>query len=78
MGSNKNNLKSQQSTGHLRPEELKTVKLRQSQDKYRKSIEENEITLCYGPAGCLVKGEKITIYKMKTKQKKYIVNNETT
>ena len=30
---------------------LKRVKLRQSQHKYVKQIEENEITFCYGPAG---------------------------
>ena len=36
---------------HLKPEDLKHVVLRQSQHNYKKSIEENEITLCYGPAG---------------------------
>jgi len=50
MGSKQNNSKSQKQ-GHLRPEELKDVVLRQSQKLYQKSIEENDITLCYGPAG---------------------------
>jgi phosphate starvation-inducible PhoH-like protein len=36
---------------HLKPEDLKHVILRQSQNNYQRSIEENEITLCYGPAG---------------------------
>ncbi len=36
---------------HLKPEELKQVVLRQSQHNYQKTIEENDITLCYGPAG---------------------------
>lgn len=50
MGSNKNNAKNQQQ-GHLKPDELKGVQLRQGQEKYKRSIEENDITLCYGPAG---------------------------
>lgn len=38
-------------TGHLKVEEMQNVQLRQSQKKYNKSIENNDITLCYGPAG---------------------------
>ena len=52
MGSDKNNQKNQaKKQGHLRPEELQGVQLRQGQQKYQTSIEENDITLCYGPAG---------------------------
>jgi len=38
-------------TTHLKPEDLKHVVLRQSQGSYQRTIEENDITLCYGPAG---------------------------
>lgn len=36
---------------HLNPTEIKNVTLRQSQKAYQETIEENDITLCYGPAG---------------------------
>lgn len=42
---------SKNSTQHLKPEEIKGVQLRHVQEKYKKKIEENDITLCYGPAG---------------------------
>ena len=37
--------------GHLKPEELKGVTLRQSQQQYVKTIIENRVAFCYGPAG---------------------------
>jgi phosphate starvation-inducible PhoH-like protein len=36
---------------NLNPTEIKNVVLRQSQKYYLDTIEENDITLCYGPAG---------------------------
>lgn len=35
----------------IKPEDLKKITLRQSQKKYHKTILENKITFCYGPAG---------------------------
>lgn len=35
----------------LKPQELKKVVLREVQKHYQTTIEENDITLCYGPAG---------------------------
>jgi len=49
--SGKNNTMKSQNKGHLKPEELKGTILRQSQKKYQDTIESNDITLCYGPAG---------------------------
>ena len=40
-----------QSKGGTIESGLKRVTLRQSQHKYVKEIEENDITFCYGPAG---------------------------
>ena len=37
--------------GRANQDYLKKVQLRQSQQRYLQSIEENEITFCYGPAG---------------------------
>jgi phosphate starvation-inducible protein PhoH and related proteins len=42
---------SRQSKGGTIATGLKQVNLRQSQQKYVKQIEENDITFCYGPAG---------------------------
>ena len=42
---------SRQSKGGTIESGLKRVQLRQSQQKYVKQIEENDITFCYGPAG---------------------------
>jgi phosphate starvation-inducible PhoH-like protein len=40
-------------TRHIRvkPEHIQHVKLRQSQEKYSRTIEENDVTFCHGPAG---------------------------
>ena len=38
-------------TPHIRPDDLKGVTLRQVQKTYMKTILENKITICYGPAG---------------------------
>jgi len=45
------NEQSRQSKGGTIATGLKQVSLRQSQQKYVKHIEENDITFCYGPAG---------------------------
>lgn len=50
MGSKQNNLKNQKK-GHLKSTEFKHVQLRNSQKIYNKTIEENDITICYGPSG---------------------------
>lgn len=49
--SNERERTSRQSKGGTIESGLKQVNLRQSQQKYVKHIEENEITFCYGPAG---------------------------
>jgi len=43
--------KETQKQGRANQDYLKKVHLRQSQQKYSKAIEDNEITFCYGPAG---------------------------
>jgi phosphate starvation-inducible PhoH-like protein len=47
----RNEKASRQSKGGTIATGLKQVHLRQSQQKYVKQIEENDITFCYGPAG---------------------------
>ena len=49
--SDKRERQSRQSKGGTIESGLKRVQLRQSQQKYVKQIEENDITFCYGPAG---------------------------
>ena len=49
--SNGRERQSRQSKGGTIESGLKRVQLRQSQQKYVKQIEENDITFCYGPAG---------------------------
>jgi phosphate starvation-inducible protein PhoH len=39
--------------------------LNEKQKQLKKAIEQNEITISIGPAGCLIKSEKIKIYKLK-------------
>lgn len=48
MGSKKSNSKSKI---HLHKNDFKHVQLRQNQIKYKRTIDENDITICYGPAG---------------------------
>lgn len=39
------------SKAHLKATDIKNVILRQSQKEYQQTIEDNDITLCFGPAG---------------------------
>lgn len=50
----------------LKKLEAKVV-LKENQLVYSKKIEDNIITICYGPAGCLTENQKISIYKMRSK-----------
>lgn len=45
---------------------IKIKCLNEKQKELKKLIEDHEIIISIGPAGCLIKSEKIKIYKLKT------------
>jgi len=44
---------------------IKIKCLNEKQKELKRLIEENEIVVCSGPSGCLIKSEKIKIYILK-------------
>lgn len=47
--------------------DFKHIKFTHSQVQFFKTIKNNFLTVCTGPAGCLTKNEKIRVYIMKSK-----------
>jgi phosphate starvation-inducible protein PhoH len=52
-------------TPEFKRKKIEVKCLNAKQKDLKKSIENNEITIAIGPAGCLINSEKIKIYKLK-------------